>query len=58
MANNTLKYKRIDGDLRSQQQLTWNQPVIWPLLVLLGLLILVLYPAIRDYRARQRRAAR
>jgi len=58
MANNTLKYKRIDGDLRSQQQLAWNQPVIWPLLVLLGLLILVLYPAIRDYRARQRRAAR
>jgi len=58
MANNTLKYKRIDGDLRSQQQLAWNQPVIWPLVVLLGLLILVLYPAIRDYRARQRRAAR
>ena len=58
MANNTLKYKRIDGELRSLQQKDWNQPVVWPLYILLALLLIVLYPAVRDYRARQRRAAR
>jgi ABC-type transport system substrate-binding protein len=58
MANNTLKYKRIDGGLRARKQEAWNQPVLWPVWVLLGLLALSAIPAIRDYRARERRRAR
>jgi len=58
MANNTLKYKRIDGGLRAGAQKDWNRPVLWPM-VLLGLLLLVsVIPAIRDFRARERSRAR
>ena len=31
MANNTLKYRRIDPQLREQKREAWNQPVVWPL---------------------------
>ncbi len=58
MANNTLKYKRIDGKLRAQRQKEWNRPVTWPLWLLLTLLVLSAVPAVRDYRARERRRAR
>jgi len=53
MAYNTLKYKRIDGDLREQQQRTWNQPVIWPLILFFLLIILATYPLYRAYQSRQ-----
>ena len=57
MANNTLKYKRINGAQRVVQQQAWNQPVIWPLVLLgLGPLILLMI-AIKHYRAREQRRA-
>ncbi|MGB7649686.1 MAG: ABC transporter substrate-binding protein [Gallionella sp.] len=41
MANNKLKYWRVDGALREQLRNAWNHPVLWPLglagLALLGL---------------------
>ncbi len=46
MANNTLKYKRIDPELRDRLRREWNPPIIWPLLALLV------------YRRRERSAAR
>ncbi len=58
MANNTLKYKRIDGRLRTQKQKEWNRPVLWLVWVLLILLVVSAIPAIRDYRARERSRAR
>jgi len=58
MANNTLKYKRIDGALRAQKQQQWNQPVLWPVWLILVLLVITAVPAIRDYRARERSRAR
>ncbi len=38
MANNTLKYRKLDVSAREQAQDGWNQPVLWPfvLLLLLG----------------------
>jgi len=54
MANNTLKYKRIDAKLRSQKQQEWNQPVLWPLILLALLMIFISYPLYRAYRSRQR----
>lgn len=57
MANNDLKYLRIDGSLRRARQLAWNQPVYWPLIALTLLLLAVVVPAWRLYRRRQRSAA-
>ena len=56
MANNTLKYKRIDPALRAERQQQWNQPVWWPVVVLLVGLVLVLLPAIISYRRKETRS--
>ncbi len=58
MANNTLKYKRLDPQLRKQKRMEWNPPVIWPIVLLLGLLVVSAIPAITMHRQRERRAAR
>ena len=57
MANNALKYKRIEPDVRAALQQQWNQPVRWPLYALLGLLFLVLLPAWLGYRRQQKMPA-
>ena len=54
MANNTLKYKRIDGVQRAAQQAVWNQPVVWPLLLLCGFLFCLVWVARHQYRQRER----
>ena len=54
MANNTLKYKRIDAKLRAKKQEEWNQPVLLPLLLLLLFMVLASYPLYRAYQGRQR----
>jgi hypothetical protein len=58
MANNTLKYKRVDGDLRTERQAQWNQPVLWPIVVLGLVVVISLIPAVVVFRRRERRAAR
>lgn len=51
MANNTIKYTRIDAKLRGEKRRQWNRPVVWPLLVLGGFLLVLLVPAAnRTYR--------
>jgi len=50
MANNTLKYKRIDPRLRAQKRREWNRPVIWPLVLTAVLLVLAFIPALMLYR--------
>jgi len=57
MANNTLKYRRIDPALRSSMQAQWNRPVRWPLLLFAAMLLLVMLPAWIGYQRRQRRPA-
>ena len=58
MANNTLKYKRIDPELREQRRQAWNPPITWPAWLLLILLIGSIIPAIHMFRQRERSAAR
>ncbi len=58
MANNTLKYKRLDPQLRKQKRFEWNPPVVWPVILLLGLLVVSAIPAIIMHRQRERRAAK
>jgi ABC-type transport system substrate-binding protein len=58
MANNGLKYQRIDPGLRSERRREWNQPVLWPAFALLAAVGLSLVPAVRTYRRRERQTAR
>ncbi|ROR32001.1 ABC transporter substrate-binding protein [Inmirania thermothiophila] len=57
MANDTLKYVRIDPALRERLRGAWNRPVLWPLGVALGLLAAAVLPAWAAYRRRERRTA-
>lgn len=53
MANNKLKYRRIEPNIRSDKRIAWNKPVWWPVAALLIFLILILLPAIISYRRRE-----
>jgi len=52
MANNTLKYKRIDTVARDEKRQQWNSPVFWPLALGCVLFVIMLIPAINAYRRR------
>ena len=52
VANNTLKYQRIDAAARAQLRAEWNHPLLWPFILIIGVLMLLLWPAARAYRAR------
>jgi len=54
MANNGLKYQRIDPELRRQKRSEWNHPVLWPIVAALVALALAIAPAVRSYRRRER----
>jgi ABC-type transport system substrate-binding protein len=53
IANNTLKYRRVNGAKRVQMQQQWNQPVLWPLILFILFILLMIYPLYRAYQARQ-----
>ncbi len=58
VANNILKYQRIDAVERARRRHDWNAPVLWPL-VLVGVgLVALIVPAVLAYRRRERSAAR
>jgi len=50
MAHNTLMYKRLDHERRNLKRHEWNQPVWWPLIALLLLLLASIIPAWRTWR--------
>lgn len=52
MANNGLKYLRIDSALRTEKQAEWNRPVFWPIGVVVAVLVLGALPAVAVYRRR------
>jgi len=54
MANNELKYQRIDPLLREQRRNQWNKPVYGPLAVLLLLAVGGVAPAIIAWRRREK----
>jgi ABC-type transport system substrate-binding protein len=56
MANNTLKYLQIEPQQRLAKQSAWNDPVIWPLPALAGILLAGLLPGFLVYRRRERQA--
>lgn len=52
MANNRLKYTRINAETRAQKREQWNQAVIWPFMIALVAFILFLIPAVKAYKRR------
>jgi oligopeptide transport system substrate-binding protein len=55
MANNELKYLRLDTATRKKQRQAWNQPVLWPLLIFALLSAIAFTYAIRAIRGRTRK---
>jgi ABC-type transport system substrate-binding protein len=53
MAHNTLKYRRIDPQQRFGDRRAWNQPVMWPVWVLILVFIATLIPAVVAWRRRE-----
>lgn len=52
MANNQLKYTRIDTADRTEKRQQWNNPLFWPLALAGGVFVLMLIPAVNAYRRR------
>jgi ABC-type transport system substrate-binding protein len=54
MANNLLKYTRLDMADRAEKRQQWNKPVFWPLVIGGAVFVVMLIPAINAYRRRVR----
>ena len=57
MAQNLLKYRRIDPAARVAYQARWNRPVLWPLGPVVVALAALVWPAVAGYRRRLRATA-
>lgn len=54
IARNGLKYQRIDPTLRERLRNEWNEPVVWPVLLVAAVVIVLSVPAFLGYRRRER----
>ncbi|MEK6531367.1 MAG: ABC transporter substrate-binding protein [Deltaproteobacteria bacterium] len=52
MANNTLKYLKIDAVARATARRSWNRPRLWPVLALVAVLAISALPAMMAIRKR------
>jgi ABC-type transport system substrate-binding protein len=50
ISNNNLKYFKIDAELRAQKRKEWNEPVLWPIALILAALAISFVPAITAFR--------
>jgi ABC-type transport system substrate-binding protein len=50
ISNNNLKYFKIDANLREAKRQEWNQPVFWPIALILFILAISIIPAIKAFR--------
>lgn len=58
MAHNTMMYRRIDPGQRAASRKKWNQPVIWPVVLVGVVLLLSLIPAVISYRRKEKMTGR
>ena len=54
ISNITLKYLRIDPQLRERRRRQWNDPVTWPLWLGAAAVAFVTVPAVIAFRRRER----
>ena len=57
IANNTLKYQRVDAARRLKLRDQWNRPERWPLILICLALLAIVLPAWWSYRRRERGTA-
>jgi len=50
MANNKLKYLRINAAKREQARQQWNQAIWWPVVLVVVIIALMIFPAIRSFQ--------
>ena len=58
MARNGLKFLRIDVQQREQKRSEWNDPHVWPIVLIVLVLVLGSLPAYVGYRRRERMSAK
>jgi len=58
MANNSMKYIKLDPRIRDERHKAWNKPLYWPLLLIVLGLLVVLIPVIWAYHVKVRKAAK
>ncbi len=56
MVRGSMKYIRVDSQLRAQQRKAWNQATYWPILVVVAFFLLLLLPLIISYRNKEHRS--
>lgn len=55
VANNILKYERFDVSARAKLISSWNEPITWPLWLLLGFVVILMIPLSITYWLRERK---
>ena len=58
MARNNIKYLKVDTGKRAALRAQWNQPIVWPIILIVLALVASALPAVLSYRRRERMAAR
>ena len=58
VGHNGLKYQRIDVAERERRRAEWNEPVLWPLALVVVALAAFAVPALLGYRCRECATAR
>ena len=53
MANNTLKYEKVDATLRDKHQQRWNRPITWPLWLFITIFITIVVPLLISFIRKQ-----
>jgi hypothetical protein len=58
MARNGLKYRRVAAQERLEKRADWNQPVVLPIALIAGVLVVSVAPAVITYRRKGRARGR
>jgi ABC-type transport system substrate-binding protein len=58
MANNKLKYFRIDVAKRNLARKQWNQAVWWPFVILIIILAVMIFPVVSSFQRKEKRTIR
>lgn len=58
MSHNTLQYKRISPLERKQKRKEWNEPIVWPMVMLFVIFIVGIIPAYAAYKRKEHMATK
>lgn len=58
IGNNTLKFQSVDPAMRVSLQEQWNQPILWPILLIALLLLFFIVPVVVSYYQKEKKPIR